>query len=348
MYFLYYAGMAQDHVNEQIGLATSPDGIHFDKVDGHGLILPRDPETSWKAERVCNPTVLYHNHVFVMYYQGIASGPLNHTSIARAHSKDGIHFQCDAEPCISWQVMEHIDPSFNPNERVGLFEPTVFIENNTYFMWFVYAKGTGQNGNDIYFAESTDGIDWHICENKILNGSQFGPFRVHYPQVFLQNGQFEIWFSLKSLVNASFGIFKMTSFDGQHWENLQQVLPQTTDGLSLTPRKLLNIKINEKKVRWGSSFDYLYTKVLRKYFHRYNYLGFAHPHVITSSNSRSLYLHNYNMGSDGSWMDISRCELTKSGDPTQMQRVLSPAKNAKAWDAFFVGDPYVLYVPDQV
>ncbi|SVC14847.1 uncharacterized protein METZ01_LOCUS267701, partial [marine metagenome] len=40
MYYLYYAGIPTDKRTEQIGLAVSEDGVHFDRVNSTGLILP--------------------------------------------------------------------------------------------------------------------------------------------------------------------------------------------------------------------------------------------------------------------------------------------------------------------
>ena len=108
MYFLYYAGMPDEKVYEQIGLAISDDGCHYTRVHGDGLIVKRDEKLNWKNLRVCNPTVLLFEKKFIMYYQGI-SQDLN-TSIGMATSDDGVNFECDDTPCLSPTDMTDIDP----------------------------------------------------------------------------------------------------------------------------------------------------------------------------------------------------------------------------------------------
>src|SRR5262245_49960101 len=125
--FLYYAGMASDRQNEQIGLAIASDGDPFQRVEPNGLIVRRDPQISWKSLRVCNPTVVRRSAEWLMYYQGVGTGPTGSVvhCIALAHSVDGITWRCDPQPLLTFDDCRGALGLDQTNAFGGVIEPAI-------------------------------------------------------------------------------------------------------------------------------------------------------------------------------------------------------------------------------
>ncbi|MEP7225104.1 MAG: hypothetical protein ABI783_09125 [Actinomycetota bacterium] len=343
-YFLYYAGMAADNENEQIGLAVSDDGLQFERVGDDGLIMRRVPESPWRRLRVCNPTVLHEDGRFLMFYQGIEPGTL-HTSIGVATSNDGIHWDPDLEPAIPWQRMIALDPDLDPDQRVALIEPAVIREGDTYSMWFVYSHGERPT-NSLWHAKSSDGRRWEIQPQRILSGGQFGQYRLHYPQVVRGDDGYELFFTLRNRRNGVDGVFAMTSRDGAAWDDLRQLLPSVPDAISLQPRQFMNVSVAwepaARLLRKG--FGSLNRALVRRLHDGANGLGWAHPHVINVGTARRLYYHSSNLAGRGDrWADVGCCE--RADGACAGHRTVFRRGRPGAWDEQFVADPYVLVVP---
>jgi len=339
-YHLYYAGMARDAAGtEQIGLATSTDGVHFERVHGDGLVVAAEASIEWRSLRVCNPTVLAASAGYVMFYQGIARTPPHHTSIGLARSKDGVAFDCEASPCLSLDDMRAIDPRLDPQERIGLIEPSVIDDDGLYRMWFIYSRGSYRDGNDLYDADSADGRRWSI-RARVLSGHQFGDCNLHYPQVLKRADGYELWFTLKNTRNGMFGIYRMRSEDGRSWGHLAQVLPQARAGVHLRRPYVVDLTLFGRELRASHAVD----AALDRWFSRRFSAGVAHPHLLPGENGEAdvLYLHGYHRRRSGEiWMDISRSE-SRGDVVTPPRRVLA---TGETWDAKFVADPFVLRVP---
>ena len=170
MHYLYYAGMADDQENEQIGLAVSSDGNKFIRANGNGLVLPRIPTIPWKGLRTCNPTVLIRNNKFYMFYQGISSDEPKHVSIGVAVSDDGINWIADDLPALSWVDMRQYDKKQDVSKRVLLHSPGVVVDQGIFKMWFCYSHVTIPCGT-ICYAESVDGHKWNIKNMDIIRAS---------------------------------------------------------------------------------------------------------------------------------------------------------------------------------
>ncbi len=86
-YSMWYTGRG---VREgSIGLATSPDGIHWTKYPGNPLLVP-GPSGSWEQNSVEAPTVVKVDSVFHMFYNG--HDPALNFQIGYATSKDGVNW----------------------------------------------------------------------------------------------------------------------------------------------------------------------------------------------------------------------------------------------------------------
>lgn len=329
--FLYYAGMGIDKEHEQIGLAISDDGPSYRRAGNDGLVLRRDPALEWKDSKVCNPTVLRRNGRYLMFHQGISRRNAN-TSIGLAVSTDGIRFDAPSDPCLGWAEMRRVDPALDDQATVRVLEPSVLAEDEReggrLRMWFIYIHAS-HPGNALFYAESGDaGKSWDVHDRPQLRGAAFGDYQIHYPQILRVHDGYQLWFSLRRRQNGRFGIFRMRSDDGLAWVDVRQVLPCSRGG-AIRLGRLDALRFALRQNGWMGL--------------RANDLGVAHPHVVGEASARVLYYHNVTRGARGRLLTIGRAAL--DGDRLRDPRVvLRPAEDPNAWDAYFVGDPYVLRV----
>lgn len=72
-WYLFYAG-AYNHERQQIGLAVSKDGRHFERIAPDGLLLPPGEEGSWNAAESGHPGIFRDDDGSVyLFYQGKSS-----------------------------------------------------------------------------------------------------------------------------------------------------------------------------------------------------------------------------------------------------------------------------------
>ena len=72
-WYLFYAG-AYNHERQQIGLAVSKDGRHFERIAPDGLLLPPGKEGSWNAAESGHPGIFRDDDGSVyLFYQGKSS-----------------------------------------------------------------------------------------------------------------------------------------------------------------------------------------------------------------------------------------------------------------------------------
>lgn len=122
-------------------------------------ILEKNPENSWEAGSVFNPSVLYDNGIFRMVYRatndvvksGKAGGYVS--SIGYAESTDGINFTRFSEPLIS--------PDQEYEIGLGCEDPRVTKIDGMYFMYYTAVKGVGREKKvRIALATSKDFKRW--------------------------------------------------------------------------------------------------------------------------------------------------------------------------------------------
>ncbi|SVD63929.1 uncharacterized protein METZ01_LOCUS416783, partial [marine metagenome] len=248
MYYLYYSGIpVEDESMEQIGLAASEDGTHFDRVNGTGLILPVDRQSRWANLRVCNPTVIRFRGEWLMYYhvayQEGLRGLVKH-SIGLARSQDGVEWRNEPGPLLSVDDIRDIHPGLTRDSKSGgLIEPAILVEEDGLQMWFVGYGSSYRTDSKLYHAVSADGCEWHITRNWVLSGNQFGDCSVHYPQVLKVDGGYELWFTLQNNKNEAYAICMMESADGLVMDRLEQVLPKVLEGFTVKEREGFVFKV---------------------------------------------------------------------------------------------------------
>jgi len=151
-YKLWYEG--NDGTNSRIGLATSQNGIDWEKYEGNP-VLDLGDSSKWDDSEVARGAVLYHESIYKMWYVG---GDGENLRLGYATSPDGIN----------WTKYEE-----NPVLDIGetgawddgvIWHSSVIFNGNTYEMW--YEGNLGITG----YASSPDGITWtKYWDNPVLN-----------------------------------------------------------------------------------------------------------------------------------------------------------------------------------
>ncbi|MBU0487607.1 MAG: T9SS type A sorting domain-containing protein [Bacteroidetes bacterium] len=155
-FFLYYYGDStyfQGQSNTNLGVATSPDGIHWTK---HGVVLSKGALGDWDGKYIESPAVLFDQQsgTYTMWYQGQdTSGWIN---IGVAFSEDGF----------SWTKYAG-NPVLTTGTWLSSWDdmfaavPSVIAHDGYYEMFYSGVSFYGQwDSVRIGYAISTDGINW--------------------------------------------------------------------------------------------------------------------------------------------------------------------------------------------
>lgn len=143
-WYSWYTGISQIPYLASICLATSGDGIHWDKYP-HNPVLSYNPYVETDAFMVATPQVLHEEGVFKMWYnsKGFGEGrSIGNYRIGYAESLDGIHW----ERCAKLPVL---GPSGSGWDATMVEYPEVLNIGGTHYMWYCgegygtigYAKG---------------------------------------------------------------------------------------------------------------------------------------------------------------------------------------------------------------
>jgi predicted GH43/DUF377 family glycosyl hydrolase len=153
VFYMWYTGVKGDWTDYDpwengIGYATSKDGFNWTK-HASNPVLKKNTAGNWDDFLVCEQTVLFHNDIFHMWYQGLDSAyTYNSYPIGYATSADGI----------TWQRSES-NPVLIPSgwELPRIQHPHVILTDSIYQMW--YSAGDEFLWETGY-ATSADGINW--------------------------------------------------------------------------------------------------------------------------------------------------------------------------------------------
>jgi predicted GH43/DUF377 family glycosyl hydrolase len=132
IYKMWYAGFT-DSWTIRIGLATSSDGINWDK-DTSNPVLPLGELGEWDDEQVYTADVRFDGTMYQMWYMGYDGITYR---IGYASSSDGIKWhKYNSNPVLN------LGPSGLWDDR-GVAHPRVIFDGTTYHMW--YAGDDSQN-----------------------------------------------------------------------------------------------------------------------------------------------------------------------------------------------------------
>ena len=182
---MWYHGFDKDWVSS-IGLTTSVDGIHWTPSASNPVLRPNS-SVMWKIKFVRDPSVIYTDQGFVMYYAG---GDNANTWINYASSDDGI----------SWNEYPG-NPILHPGakqswEAEAVYAPDVLLIMGTYHMW--YTGKTGDN-RKIGHATSADGLLWvKDPANPVLGlgaADGFASAGVAHPAMLINADGYHLWYA---------------------------------------------------------------------------------------------------------------------------------------------------------
>lgn len=161
--FNYYSGY--DGNVWHTGVATSKDGINWDKFFGNPVLSPS--ASDWDVSYIAaNGAAVEKNGNVLYFYQGVdATG---HTQIGLAISKDGYHFTNQSSP-----VLTVGNPYTWESQHVA--DPYVITMGNYFYLYYLGQDELGTQRLGV--ARSMDGISWEkFSGNPILEPGKAGTF----------------------------------------------------------------------------------------------------------------------------------------------------------------------------
>jgi len=172
-------------------------------------VLSRGTSDEWDDDRVGDPSVIYEYGVYKMWYAGndgnvwkigYATSPLGNT-----WTKYG------SNPVFSGTSGKW--------DASGVYDPWVIKIGGTYHMW--YGGYTGNSGDYIGHATSTDGITWtKDGTNPVLTPDPDSGWEKDYvqsPTVLWENGQFVMYYSGTYQLTGKQRVGRAFSDDGSNW-----------------------------------------------------------------------------------------------------------------------------------
>jgi Leucine-rich repeat (LRR) protein/predicted GH43/DUF377 family glycosyl hydrolase len=226
-YNMWYWGGDIGNVNLRIGHATSLDGITWTK-DINNPILSPGPQGAWDGVAVGDPTVIFNDSIFHMWYEGTPTKSLSEgMQIGHATSPDGIHWTKDTNnPVLEIGTSGKWDDQW-------VSQPEVIYNGSEYHMWYGGDNNTIEKMS-IGHATSVDGTTWtKDAENPVLISEASGDWdypRVNFPKVIFDGTSFKMFYSGGDFAKWQIGC--ATSVDGINWKKYvnNPVLSNGTSG----------------------------------------------------------------------------------------------------------------------
>jgi predicted GH43/DUF377 family glycosyl hydrolase len=202
-YSLYYPG-SRGAVAErvfQLGMATSKDGVHFEKQPGpvmnfsdkkHSILTPallRQPDGSTLREA----------GKLRLFFSSTHFKKTDKHTLHQAWSTDGVEW---SEP--SRALLEDV------------YAPTLIKEDDSYKLWFT---DVSQEPWCFRFATSADGEEWNVCKEPVLEVDQkWERGRLFYPHVIKQDDLYLMWYASYWAQGDRTAIGLAVSEDGIAWK----------------------------------------------------------------------------------------------------------------------------------
>lgn len=179
IYKMYYSGFSNVSSNWYIGLATSIDGINWEKYPNPILI----PTSSWEFQMVSSSIIKY-NGVYYLYYTG---RNMPYYSVGVATSADGISFyKFSGNPILT---------NTDDWEMDGILDANVIEDNSQLKMVYMNSKGSGFG-----IATSSDGLNWRKSSSNPFVTNQntsnnWAAGKIAYPYWLKLNNETRIYYS---------------------------------------------------------------------------------------------------------------------------------------------------------
>lgn len=196
------------NIADQIGHATSIDGIHWEKSPENPIL-----QVNSKEDTILSPAVIYHDGRFWMYYN------VGFNSIRLAISKDSKHWERKGIV---------LTPTPGSWDQHGVRDVWILHNGKQFLMWYTgdIEPLEKKEHSAIGFAWSEDGIEWTKHPAPVLEPlvDGFDNMAVYDPTVIYDNGEFKMWYigvneelfaGEKSL---GWHICYASSKEGKNWE----------------------------------------------------------------------------------------------------------------------------------
>lgn len=170
-----------------IGLATSPDGVHWAKFAGNP-VLGRSPG-GWDSAVIRASEVAYFDgSTYSLYYQG-SDGQYDQTGLAT--SIDGVHWtKSPANPVLARGAAGDWDD--------GVAAATgLFVRDGTYYLLYT-GQRIGSPTPAMGLATSSDGVTWtKYAGNPVMSGGTAGnwDWSIHAGCPVARDSTVELWYS---------------------------------------------------------------------------------------------------------------------------------------------------------
>ena len=204
-YMLWYGGISGEDAGdiglepnhariERVGLATSPDGIHWRRANGGMPVMDIGARGSIDSIQATGMHVLHVDRQFVMWYG--AFGGLH--SLGVATSPDGVNWTKGADGMSL--------PGLTGEQQLG---PSVYFDGGKYFMIYQHCM-PGSAGGRIwaaFAATSADGVNWQPAfdDQRLLgpapennfgsaNGAKGNNHSVHPTKMIVDGNRLRVWY----------------------------------------------------------------------------------------------------------------------------------------------------------
>jgi len=209
--WLYYSGWNQKvktPYHNSTGLAHSEDGRFFERIF-EGPILDRTKTEPYLA---VTPSILIEDNIWKMWY---ISG-LKWTQVEDKYEPVYTIKYADSSNGIDWNRYPEIVIEHKSEDEV-FSHPTISKIDGTYHMWFSYRKiydyRGGENGYNMGYAFSIDGLKWHRDDNKsgITKSKEknWDSEMICYPSVFNYKNDYYMVYNGNYFGKSGFGIAKL-------------------------------------------------------------------------------------------------------------------------------------------
>ncbi|MBD3384411.1 T9SS type A sorting domain-containing protein [candidate division KSB1 bacterium] len=226
MFYLWYNGVSADW-KIHVGLATSADGIHWNKYK-HNPVFSPHPDQGWDSAAVYAPQVRILNGRFFMLYTGFS---FNQSGYDFTNAQTGLALSDDA---ITWERMGD-EPVLSSGEaswdQNGPFTQDWLSTGDGLVMMYVSNGKVGMATSSLQLAVKNPGNRDHVFHPRLIHNFP-NPFNalttIEYYLAFDSDVEFEIFDMLSrsvrkiSMSNQCHGYHQLR-FDGKN--NSHQALP---------------------------------------------------------------------------------------------------------------------------
>lgn len=203
--------------------------------DVNNPIITPQVEHEWESLKVYNPTVIYENNIYHLFYRAVGSGDDWHSTIGYATSLDGLHFNRSNAPSLDRSL---------PIEMRGLEDPRIVKLDSTYFLCYTAYDGTTPR---VCLATSSNLQDWKKYGSILpefpffslggfrMKWSSQGPEKYYLPAGIYNRTKSAAIFPRK--IHGKYYMFfneyvmwLASSIDGYHWQYEEQPVLTSREG----------------------------------------------------------------------------------------------------------------------